>query len=863
MPDTTRVDPQTGPFMRVSTNYDTTNKTYYLYNKLEVTIGYADDNDIVLKLGFVSGHHLKIIHQGSSFHLIHAAQGQNPTTNGLIYKGRHIKGFDELNVPMQHGDTFRIGDEQGQWVSLAFFEYDDQPDRLAHQTTIESIELHKQTITIGRSNTNDVVLPHPQISGQHAHLEKEQYTYRIIDLNSTNHVYVNGQQISAHLLRQDDHIRIGPFKFIYTGTHLRQYDESHSIGIQAGPLIKYGKGHAVLLYNIWLTIPPRSFVAILGGSGAGKSTLLNALSGFAPAEEGRVFFNGQDYYASMAAFRSQIGYVPQDDIVHRELTVESALYFGALLRLPTDYTKDQIEKRITEVLEDVHLTNRRRQIINKLSGGERKRVSIALELLAAPSIFFFDEPTSGLDVGLDFTIMRILRNLADRGRTVVLVTHTINHVDMCDSICFLARGGHMAYFGPPQARQNRFGTESFATIYNLLEPTEQNKDIPAKAAEEFNKIRRDKPPTSILPQNIPARFKRPIRNKPFRQFRLLSQRYVELLKNDWINLSILLLQAPIIGLLLMCLILAIGTNGFDANNVVQCPTTQAILTSSGQPDLPTAYNPVYSRQCSRLQLFLTHNPQGIHYAATQGGTIAAIQPFIQPGKGYAPTILFIMAFSAIMFGCINAAREIVKETPIYRRERAANLGILPYLFSKIAVLSLLCLLQSLILVTCVNVFDPFHQGIFLPPFLEIYITISLTSLVGLMMGLAVSAFVPNSDRAMSLVPLLLLPQVIFSGTIFPLNNRSMQIPAMLFAVRWAMAALGSSMGLHSDKINGDTLFNTDQTFHGLLYSTYSKANAVNHLLLIWGALLTLFIFLIIITALLLKRKDIRAASKKA
>ncbi len=176
----------------------------------------------------------------------------------------------------------------------------------------------------------------------------------------------------------------------------------------------------MLLNDISLAIPPRKFVAIVGGSGAGKSTLMNALTGQQPAQEGTVYYNGQDYYRALAAFNTQLGIVPQDDILHRDLSVEQALYYAAKLRLPEDFTPAQINQRINEVLEDVEMKHRRKLLVSKLSGGQRKRISIALELLANPSVFFLDEPTSGLDPGLDRKMMFLLRTFADTTRDIPL-----------------------------------------------------------------------------------------------------------------------------------------------------------------------------------------------------------------------------------------------------------------------------------------------------------------------------------------------------------------------------------------------------------------------------------------------------------
>lgn len=563
-----------------------------------------------------------------------------------------------------------------------------------------------------------------------------------------------------------------------------------------------------------------------------------------------------------------MGYVPQDDIIHRELTVERSLYYAARLRLPPDFTETQIAQRIDSVLADVEMQHRRKLLVSQLSGGQRKRVSIALELLSMPSLFFLDEPTSGLDPGLDRKMMILLRKLADKGHTILLVTHATNNINVCDYVCFMAPGGNLAYFGPPEEAKAYFRQPDFAEIYSALDAGDQHSSKTLTAREKFLQSRTyqkyigdrlqqgTRTKTSLLREQLQLKRSIP-RRRSLRQFSLLTRRYVELLRNDVGNLAILLLQAPLIGLLLLLFIKGIGVDSFAASNVVQCPGTAIIVNAKGFPDVPTPINPVVSKSCLRVQDFLQSDPAGRVYAAAHGGAINALQDFIIPGPGYAPTVLFLMAFSAIMFGCINAIRELVKEAPIYQRERAVNLGIRPYLFSKIVVLGSLCLLQSLILEVFIVVVDPFSHSIFLPAFLEIYITIALTSLVGLMMGLAISALVPNNDRATSFIPLLLLPQVIFSGTLFPLNNWFLQYLGMLFPIRWAMAALGSTVGLHSDKLNGDQLFGTYYTYHSTLFTRNSQADSMHYLMLMWLALVVMLLLFCAATAHFLKRKDVR------
>ncbi len=721
---------------------------------------------------------------------------------------------------------------------------------------IQPVKLGDPIISIGRYPDNTVVLNHPLVSRHHARLELlNSGSYRVVDLNSTHHVYVNGRRAKGQLLNPGDEIAIGPFKFNYTGRELVQLDTGDSIRIDALHLKQYGNLLTLLLDDISLTIPPHKFVALVGSSGVGKTTLLNALSGLDPARRGIVLYNGQDYYRHLAAFSTQIGYVPQDDIVHSRLTVAKALYYTARLRLPNDFSHAQIKQRVDEVLEDVGLKHRRRQLVGKLSGGERKRVSIALELLANPSVFFLDEPSAGLDPGLDLKMMLLLRNLANKGHTIVLVTHATANIDVCDAICFMAQGGRLAFYGSPQEAKSYFGTTNFAEIYNSLEPTEEDKNIPKEAEARYKQSRyyqryiveplkqylaEQRDETEVNEVRSPSR-----RANPWRQFSLLSRRYLHLIKNDVANLLILLLQAPVIALILYYLA---GQGTFAPTSIANCPLRQDPIHNAGR---------IVSINCQRV-VDLLNTPQGAAFAQQQHRTKQQLlQQAISPNSGAdAQTLLFIMAFAAVLFGCINGAREIVKEAPIYRRERMVNLGIAPYIFSKIIVLGVFCLLQSAILVYVVNLKAPFHQGIFLPVIAEIYITMALAALAGLMIGLLISAIVRNTDRAMSFVPLVLVPQVIFSGAVFKLDTPILKTMGALFAVRWAMAGMGSSVGLHPDKLGVDNF-----AYQGTLFVSLNPASvtpgAIMHLLVVWAALVVMIIALGFAIGAVMKRKDIR------
>ena len=715
------------PTLEVTTNINSQHQHFsFPPQKQVINIGRAPApaNDLVIDELVVSAHHLQIRRENDQTILIH-----QKTTNGLLYQGKLYDGNETFTHAMSNGDVFRIGNEYGTLVTLTY--HDGTGIASQSVADIPPITLGTTIISIGRHPTNTVVLTHPQISGNHAQMEYFNATYRIIDLNSTNHIYVNGQRVSNAQLNPLDIIRIGPYDLVYTGTQLIQRSSSKSIRIDAINIMQYGDKQKPLLNNISFTIPSGSFVAFVGGSGAGKTTLLDALNGTRPARQGHVLYNGQDYYATRATFSTQLGYVPQFDVIHKNLTVERALYYAAKLRLPDDTTNQQIEERLKEVMDAVNITQRRKLLIKKLSGGQQKRVSIALELLAKPNIFYLDEPTSGLDPGLDRSIMSMLRTIADKeGHTIILVTHATNNINICDYLCFLAPGGYLAYFGPPDEAKTYFGQPDFADIYSALEPTEADPHIPQKGEARFRLspqyrqyVVQPREHLSHIPQSTGAVSKPPHGN-PWKQFALLSFRYLELLRNDRTNLLVLLLQAPVVAVLLTLLI-------------------QFLL------------KPV----------------------------------FIHPLSPTAQELLFILSFVATFFGSNNAAREIVKEIHIYRREHMVNLGIIPYVCSKVVILGILSLLQCAILVIAVDIISPFPHTVLLPPLLEIYISLALTSLVGLM----ISSLTENSDQANSLIPLLLILQLLFSGVIFKLTGFARLIGA-LFTIRWSMIAMGSSVG---------------------------------------------------------------------
>jgi ABC transport system ATP-binding/permease protein len=291
----------------------------------------------------------------------------------------------------------------------------------------------------------------------------------LTDIRSTNGTFVNGERISQRRIRETDRVQIGPYELMVSAGRVLPVTLPGAIRVEAvGLTTRVGKGR-VILNDVSLAIAPGELVAIVGATGAGKTTLANALSGFRPATDGRVLYNGHDLYRTFDAFRTSIGYVPQDDIIHRDLTVHRSLEYATELRLPRDTSGVERRQRIAAVLADIKMADHRDTYVDELSGGQRKRMSMGVELLTKPSLFFLDEPTSGLDPATETHLMRLMRELTVQGQTLVLITHATQNILLCDKVAFISRGGNLAFFGTPREALAFFRVEEFVDIYEQLE----------------------------------------------------------------------------------------------------------------------------------------------------------------------------------------------------------------------------------------------------------------------------------------------------------------------------------------------------------------------------------------------------------
>lgn len=639
----------------------------------------------------------------------------------------------------------------------------------------------KSVLTIGRLPQCDITIPSPLVSREHAKLTREPTGWVIEDCGSTNGTFVNAVRIKGkQQVIANDWLSFAAFDYRFDGHAIIPSNQDGQVKIEVYRLtkeVKESSGQTKrLLDGLSFAIHPGEFVGIFGTSGSGKSTLLDALNGRRPATSGEILYNEIDLYGAFDLFRAAIGYVPQQDIVHRKIVMQHALKFTAKLRLPPDTSDIEMDENVLKVLEKVGLAEKAGLAVDTptpLSGGQLKRVSLAVELVANPNVLFLDEVTSGLDAGTDKKMMQLFRSLAEDKKTVVCVTHTLENIDTCHLVLLLHQG-RLVFYGPPQAVIGYFGIDRLSDVYELLESRSASYWADKYRASNFHdtyvekrlKLSEQHDNKDVLKSNT-----RPTNSKwlqSWRQTKTLMSRYCELILSDRKNLLILILQAPLIALIVSLV--------FDMDD-------QIALRAAKQSQ-----------------------------------------------------ILFIMVLSAIWFGCLNSARELVKELPIYIRERSVNLGLGPYIVSKLIPLSLLCFVQCFLLLGVIAL------SISVPgDLIQRFLILFASGMAATTMGLCVSAFVNSNDKAVATVPILLIPQVILSGAVVNLEGAGLWIAKTTMISYWSFDAMKLTLG---EEIRSVKDF-TGSTVVSIAGSTGSDLSAIAGLGL----------FFLIATAIGLKLKD--------
>jgi ABC-type multidrug transport system ATPase subunit/pSer/pThr/pTyr-binding forkhead associated (FHA) protein len=654
-----------------------------------VSIG-RKDSDVLLQVEGISRIHAQLLYDGVSVYIIDCNSVNGTFVNGIPLKsnGPVLLNKDDVVLFDKAGVTrllVTLSDEKG-----------EEAERESDFTkTIFRELIDKDEITIGRSPDCDIVLDHTTVSRRHATVKKTMNgKFIVTDEGSTNGVFINGKRIKKEEIGVNDKLYIGRFQLsLQTGQ--RNLSNESAIRVQ-GVTKTYRNGYQALKETTF-DLPSGGVVAIMGPSGCGKSTLLKVLNGTEFPTSGNVYVNGLDLIENFPYLKTQIGYVPQDDIVHRELTVRQSIYYAAKIRL-NGMSDELIEKKTESLLQRLNIKHISTNLVSAISGGQRKRVSIAVELLSDPAILFLDEPTSPLDPQTIQEFMEILRGLSKSGTTIIMVTHKPEDLNYMDRVIFMAEGGSLVFYG---------GVNEYKPYFQVATAIEVYSNISGERApnwiRKFNE--------AILQQRTmpPGDYKREKeKTNPASQFYWLLSRYYQIKQNDRRNTLFMLLQAPIIAALL-CLVF----------------------------------------------------------------------------KEIKLGVLFLTSISAIWFGINNSAREIVYESAVYKRERMFNLLVWPYIFSKMVMLAAFALIQSFLFVTLIYAYYSTNShAVHLDSWLQAVAWMFAITFCASLLGLFISSVNQTTEKAMSVVPVIIIPQIMLAGVLAIINSSIVELLSYFTISRW-------------------------------------------------------------------------------
>lgn len=590
-------------------------------------------------------------------------------------------------------------------------------------------------LRIGRAPDNEVVVSDLSVSRYHAELRhRRRGGYEIADLDSHNGTYLNGQRITAAPVTELDEIGIGPATFRLAGDRLQEFMDTGDITLAARELTVRIAGDKVLLDHVSFPLGERCLLGVIGPSGAGKSTLLGALTGMSPATEGTMLYDGRDLYRQYAELRHRIGLVPQENILHTQLTPRRALRYAAELRFPRDTSKSERERRIDEVLAELSLTAHADTRTSALSGGQQKRVNVALELLTKPSLLFLDEPTSGLDPGLDKSVMEMLAELAHDGRTVIVVTHSVANLSLCDRLLVLVPGGKVAYFGPPDDGLLHFGKPGWAEVFQAFE-AEPGRDW----ASEFRRSAyHDRYVTtemnSVGPAAVRAGRAAPApkaRNK-FGQLSTMTRRFLSVIASDRVYLGVLFGLPLLLGGLVRAIPASHGLQGPD-----NLGAQSLLLVLAVGASFSGAANGIWEIIKERA-IYSRERAAGLSAGAYLLSKIVVLG-----------LISFLQAVLLVAVGLTG------RPLP----EQGALLTHLPLL--------------------------------------ELLLATAVLGIASMTLALLISSLVNSSDKAIPLLVGIVMVQVVLSGGIFPLHGKAgIEQVAWLSPSRWGYAATAATTNLN-------------------------------------------------------------------
>lgn len=750
------------------------------YTSGTITLGRSQENDICLHDDLVARRQgMLFIYQGVWYYRdLKSTNGTHVMTNGQ----RTLLHQCDDSVPVQNGTILRMGSRQiARRQVLVLITMDDLPRGW------RNYPLTDQPVHLVFNANGQLQLGTRYYPASPCSIFNYGSEYAVNHNDPNCPLLINGQPVNqSSPLYDKDILQVGGSLLLFAGGSLFYKSETAGLALRARGITKLVRGShgskKAILQDVNIDIAPNEFVAIIGGSGAGKTTIMNALSCFEPEFNGLVEAGGLDLKKNFDRMKSIIGFVPQQDILYENLTLNKMLTNAARLRVPKGTSRQEIRSRIQQVLQMVELSSHADTLISKLSGGQKKRASIAVELLSDPRIFFLDEPSSGLDPGTEKSLMIMLNHMAkEQSKTIIMVTHNVNNLELCDQVIFMEPGGRLAFEGPVQEAREFFRVSDLTDIYNELA-----EDRTGMCARRFSQCRtlNHQPQDPRNARGIPQK---KVRDNPFRQYAIFLDRYFAILLRDPKKLAMLLAMPILIAVLLW------------------------IVSSDGVFD---NYNDTKS-------------------------------------------MLFSLSSSAIWIGLFNTIQEICKERVIVRREYMSKLKLCPYLMAKFTISAVLGLVQAVLLgsIYCL-LMGNLPEGVFFSSSgVEIVITLWLTILASEAMGFVVSSVAKSGDKAMTYAPILLIIQLLFSGILFTMEGFS-KILSYFTVSKWSVEALGSCVNLNAMK----TLMEIDYPQIPIEREIETIfEHTAGHLMQEWGILLLMTIAFLALTLFQLRgiRKDRR------
>ena len=702
-------------------------------------IGVAESCDLRVDSPYVSGRHCRLERVAEGWVLEDLG-----STNGTFINGARLTG----RAAVSRSDHITLGRSTLlPWPQEAA----DGPAGAARpMVSPAQLRLPRdgETCVIGRSHDCDIVLDFPMVSSRHASIRRTAAGWVVKDLGSTNGTFVGSSRISSDTpVRSGDVVGLGSYRLVLAAGEqcLEEEDLRGAATVELSNVAVDVAGRR-LVGDVSLGVRHGELIGVMGGSGAGKSTLLSTIVGVQRLAEGSVTITGLDVHTQPEQLRGQVGYVPQDDIMHTDLTVEQALWYSARLRLPRDYDDDEIRTRVMAVINQLGLTGTESTRIGSaerrgISGGQRKRVNVAMEMITDPPVLVLDEPTSGLSSIDALTLIQQLRRLADAGKTIILTIHQPGSeiLRLLNAIAVLARDdstnsvGRLVWYGPAYPEAARFFEPSASVNTTGLDAEAVLRGLSTRPADYWERAYKSSPTytemvaSRLTPHAAPATQPSDgiTLSEVAKQFRVLVRRMLAVKVADRWSIVMLFIQAPAIALLVA------GVFGAKATAEVTAASWASVANAVAMTT-------------------------------------------------------FLLALAAIWFGCSNAIRELVDERAIYRRERMVGLSPIAYLGSKVFVFGIICAVQCVILLLvgtlgCGLVGSKLYASL----------TLMLAAGVGTTMGLAVSALANSPATATALLPVIVLPLVVLGGVLVPVADLSYSLGVLadLSPSRWAFEAL--------------------------------------------------------------------------